>query len=427
MAGMLGVAAAGKAQAQDLGVGRSSVTPERLAQYWSNRTIAEASGADVPAELGGDAPLNYEQLRGLFQEVKLPSYTILPTRRPRDCPTCMPGGAPEPSVLTILVPGGTREPLRIAAPVAGGTGEPRSVLEAPELPAFLPGTPRADQDNVRRLWNELYAGMDEQHLNSVVRIVYASASRVCTGVLIAADWVITAGHCVAMAPTHVTVGKYFLSKDEFAIADDGCFLHPQALGGSAAAIPCNGGQDKNLFDRNHDLAMLHLAAAVPASLARPAALLTGSSPVELTQKFARLAGFGTEAYKPSNPDAVKPPIERLNGPAFLDVASGFPGVVHVTSATVAFVAAGDSGGPTFLACREDAAEPELLVGVNGYAYPDERSGDSATVFDVGHADWIQQRSAVTSFSEATDCLKTVARDCTGLVDEALVKCVLGNP
>lgn len=107
---------------------------------------------------------------------------------------------------------------------------------------------------------------------------------ICTGTLIAANFVLTAGHCVDFSNTVVS-GDTLVAGDRFSIVDSAGTVHGykvdaiRTLGGLRAY-----GTDSSLFSLTTpdklgltDLAVLHLATSVPSTLATPA-VIAGAPP-----------------------------------------------------------------------------------------------------------------------------------------------------
>jgi hypothetical protein len=217
-----------------------------------------------------------------------------------------------------------------------------------------------------------------EHLDATrAAVVFLSSD--CTGVLIAPRTVLTAAHCVLaqdeLPTVHVQRGGV-----RWESRASSCRAHPQAVASAAGEFPaCEDIHDASTRSA-HDLAVLHLAAEVPSSLAEPIPVLL-APPTEV-------------------PDWWRGQRVRLVGwhrrPALVGAARRYSGQNVIASVSGAVLTAlpqgsgfstriGGSGGPALIAL--DGREHVLGILFGGERADSADSVYTAT-FHPDNAAWI---------------------------------------
>lgn len=348
---------------------------------------------------------------------KLPSLELIP--RPKVMglnPYLMPNGVPDVPPLYPTV--GDLKLGYVPTFQPGGVDDTGG-----HMPRFPPGTDSDRIEEIVEAWTAVNRRLTLPERNAVVRLIYRGSDN-CSGVLVTPNWVITAGHCVSFLPTHVGVGETFQGQLEVGVAQ--CELHPMALKSQRS---CGSKMPKSTFKaKPFDLALLRLDRSVPPSVAVPATvLLDNNYPGGLAKRFARMVGFGTIFYSGPGSSYVAPKL-RQQGPGEFSVEDGH---LRVASTTLAYVASGDSGGASFLACDAASPRPELLAGLNVDIHPTNKNANVAPFVDPMTKQWLRRHVKALEATELGQCLEptppgsssTTPSDCDTLPLEEFLACL----
>ncbi|MFZ3228848.1 MAG: trypsin-like serine protease [Pseudobdellovibrio sp.] len=237
--------------------------------------------------------------------------------------------------------------------------------------------------------------------NGVVGIFDAESGGLCTGSLIAANLVITAGHCVNVShPTAMLV--FFTPNFQEAIIRDqtGNFKYnPKLVRAGLKVIRHEKYGDASIkeTDAQHDVALIRLESAAPAEFS-----LAQLAPSQLTTSLhagslVTLAGYGVSTYK-ADPKSGRPLAStgsgllrkvdkiqvltvRPNGEEIMFDQSQGRGACH-----------GDSGGPAYF--TDAVSKKTFVIGVTSRDASPNRSCDSKTIYTgmMGYSDWINANS-----------------------------------
>lgn len=320
-------------------------------------------------------PQETKELRSNFSGLDL-QHLIVPSRRvkllEKTCPECLTDAMPD---------------VRLSVKTN------KITVGDPDLEGYLPEFSVAtieDQLQTKAWWLGLTTKLKAEHRNSVVRLVYPS-KKLCTGVLITADAVLTAGHCVDERPESVAVGDAYVPRVIERVIPDSCELHPHAT--SLGTDQC-GASGSALKDAT-DLALLRLEHPISPYLAHPVVLLEGMKGLRLgnDEYLGRVVGFGsTDSF-----DDHKLPEFRQHAPVAVSEESGPEAILR--SITRATIAGGDSGGATFVSCSGSASE--ALIAIHTATTKEVRGvAIGAPVFDTTTLAWLRHslRSRLTTIS-----------------------------
>lgn len=206
-------------------------------------------------------------------------------------------------------------------------------------------------------------------------VVFLSSD--CSGALVAPDVVLTAAHCVLGqdAPPAVHVWR---GAERWSSATSRCAVHPDATRSGSELCDETDGETS----RAHDLAVLHLASAVPATLAEPLPILI-APPVEgrtdwWRGRVVRVVGWHRRP-------AVVGAARRYSGENVISSLRG-PVLTAMPRDRSGFTTrVGASGGPALL----DVGGREHVVGVLfGGERSDSRDSIYAATFSTENASWL---------------------------------------
>ncbi|HEY0478331.1 MAG TPA: PAN domain-containing protein [Kofleriaceae bacterium] len=154
-----------------------------------------------------------------------------------------------------------------------------------------------------------------------------SYSRGCTATLIAPRWVLTAGHCTSYSPVVAAGDSFTVTRGLDGLAHSFAVDRMHIFGAFAAAGAFNSIAFENTPDETgtNDVAILHLATAVPASIAVPARIADGPPPSGTT---VTVFGYGCRNRDGSG--------------------GGFKQAVTYTYPSSNVLCPGDSGGPVVI-------------------------------------------------------------------------------